>query len=345
MSNPTTTSSSNIEQLKRKVCLAFPIESEPCLSVQNRELEGRVEYKSVINLLGCTVEDMNWNSKKESSINECVELSDQLSDSIQKMLMFKIKVSQNRKLRDKKESLKTEELTKRFKLENAPRKNNYRDGDFRRQQTKDENQKKAIRRESNNSNNNGRLSKSRKQTKPSPTLPTFVENKNETKNNIVYNVTSVIENPGEFIELYCKGKSIPFPEYLLEKSNGVYLCRATFLNERFESRYAFDMDAAKRDASNLIISYIKYKVNCDNDIEFKDVLKRFLAKENDITAEKRNNVQSENKESKVMEEKIKETLVEEAVTPEVDKEQLEIQEIVNSFGNNMFKDGFDFMSY
>nr|AHW68355.1 hypothetical protein NP_c08 [Nosema pernyi] len=336
MSNPTTTSSLNMEQLKRKVCLAFPIESEPRLSVQNRELEGKIEYKSVINLLGCTVENMNWYSKKESAIDECVELSDQFSDSIQKMLMFKVKLSQNRKLTDKRESLKVEEATKRFKLENAARKNNYKDGESRRQQTKDENQKKAIRRESNNSNSNGRSSKSKKQTKSSPSLPTFVENINETKNNIVYNVTSVIENPGEFIEMYCRGKSIPFPEYLLEKSNGVYLCRATFLNERFESRYAFDMDAAKRDASNLIISYIKYKVNCDNDTEFKNALKSFLTNENEIMAEKKN-IQSEHKESK-------EGLVEEVKIPNVDKEQLEIQEIVDSFGNNILKDGFDFMS-
>ncbi|EEQ82265.1 hypothetical protein NCER_101038 [Vairimorpha ceranae BRL01] len=86
-------------------------------------------------------------------------------------------------------------------------------------------------------------------------IPSFSEDTNENKNNIL---TEPKELFSEKISNYCSTKNIAFPEYVFEKSNGVYFCKAFFMNEKFESRYAYDMKAAKEDACRLIISYINY---------------------------------------------------------------------------------------
>lgn len=92
-------------------------------------------------------------------------------------------------------------------------------------------------------------------------VPNFSEDDNETRNNIL------IEYKESFsvnINNYCINNSISHPEYLFEKSNGVYICRAMFMNEKIESRYAYDINVAKEDACNLIWSFIKYKDEIKN---------------------------------------------------------------------------------
>ncbi|WUR03703.1 uncharacterized protein VNE69_06025 [Vairimorpha necatrix] len=86
-------------------------------------------------------------------------------------------------------------------------------------------------------------------------IPSFIEDPNDSKNNILNNSTELYSQK---IAKYCSKKKIKFPEYVFEKSNGVYFCKATFMNENFESRYAYDKNTSKEDASKLIYSYIKY---------------------------------------------------------------------------------------
>lgn len=87
-------------------------------------------------------------------------------------------------------------------------------------------------------------------------IPNFTEDDNETRNNILIENK---ESHNDSINKYCMNNNISFPEYLFEKSNGVYICRAMFMREKFESRYAYDINVAKEDACSLIWSFINYK--------------------------------------------------------------------------------------
>lgn len=93
-------------------------------------------------------------------------------------------------------------------------------------------------------------------------VPTYQEDTNSNQNNIL---TECKESFSEKISKYCNTKNLAYPEYVFEKSNGVYLCRAMFMKEKFESRYAYDVNVAKEDASSLIYSFIKYQETSENE--------------------------------------------------------------------------------
>lgn len=58
---------------------------------------------------------------------------------------------------------------------------------------------------------------------------------------------------------YCMEHKIQFPEYLIEKQNGVFICKAEFLSESFTSKYAYLKEDAKEAVSKMIYKFIEEK--------------------------------------------------------------------------------------
>lgn len=70
------------------------------------------------------------------------------------------------------------------------------------------------------------------------------------------------ENAEAFYNLvknHCTSRGICLPEYVIEKENGVFMCRADFASEKFTSRYAYSKDGAKEDVFRMICKFIQEK--------------------------------------------------------------------------------------
>lgn len=66
-------------------------------------------------------------------------------------------------------------------------------------------------------------------------------------------------NYTELVKNYCIGQKIYFPEYLIEKHNGVFVCTAEFQGENFSSIYAYTKEEAKEGVCKKIFEYIESK--------------------------------------------------------------------------------------
>lgn len=256
----------------------------------------QIEWKALARLFGATVHvEGGFESKDIAKSNTLMEV-DGLIEGVFRMVCFKNKFNKLKKQIESKKPANKQNLSI-TKATNSQEKR------------KVENKQTTT-------------LKPRKRTKQVTTPPVFGDSKRETKNNILYSISNVVKDPGAYIEAYCKKKVVAFPEYLFEKSNGVYLCRATFLNERFESRYAYEMETAKQEVSNLIVSYIKHTSLLVNDNELEEMF-------NECETVNKETVDVAKKKLKGFKEPVKKVKQEDPV-PCDSSYQTEIEEIVNS---------------
>ncbi|KCZ82515.1 hypothetical protein H312_00173 [Anncaliia algerae PRA339] len=59
---------------------------------------------------------------------------------------------------------------------------------------------------------------------------------------------------------YCMNKHLCYPEYIFEKTNGLFICTADFENETFTSKYAYKKEDSKEEVSKKIYEFIKDKM-------------------------------------------------------------------------------------
>jgi hypothetical protein len=67
-----------------------------------------------------------------------------------------------------------------------------------------------------------------------------------------------------YVNNFCSSKNLPFPEYLIEKQNDVYICKAINLKHDFTSKYHFNKEDAKEDTCRKIYVFITEKYNINN---------------------------------------------------------------------------------
>ncbi|KAF9764764.1 hypothetical protein NGRA_0317 [Nosema granulosis] len=251
-----------ISKLKQKMCLGFPIEPEPVVDVEKNESG----FRATMGIFGVTVEDLNWHKTEEDALKEIVEIGDKLIGKIYKMALYKYKTDKTRKM--------SQNQSKEKSLISSKGVNKIQESSTIVPRKQPSYKQLAHKQLANKQPSHKQLAQTQHNKQPSQ-KPKFAEDIKETKSNIIYSVSNMVKNPGEFIEQYCKSKAIAFPEYLFEKSNGVYLCRATFLKERFESRYAYEIETAKREVANLIVSFIRYKILESKDEDCRNLLDQF----------------------------------------------------------------------
>ncbi|KAM0686811.1 hypothetical protein COBT_001960, partial [Conglomerata obtusa] len=106
----------------------------------------------------------------------------------------------------------------------------------------------------------GKLCKTKREAAES-VFSIYIEKKHRKKSDEIMKKSMSDElqngNYNMYINAYCVKNTIEFPEYLLEKQNDVFICKAVFLDENFTSRYFFDKNDAKNDVCNLIYNYIE----------------------------------------------------------------------------------------
>lgn len=61
------------------------------------------------------------------------------------------------------------------------------------------------------------------------------------------------------VKKHCTSRGICLPEYVIEKQNGVFMCRAEFLSETFTSRYAYSKDDVRENVFQMIYKFINEK--------------------------------------------------------------------------------------
>ncbi|KAF7683880.1 hypothetical protein TCON_0920 [Astathelohania contejeani] len=88
----------------------------------------------------------------------------------------------------------------------------------------------------------------------------FIEKENMVEEEDQWRKLSDINYLDE-INKYCISLNIPFPEYIIEKQNEVYLCSAEFRGLTFTSKYFKTKEGAKEDACRLIFNSLKSEVN------------------------------------------------------------------------------------
>jgi hypothetical protein len=74
-------------------------------------------------------------------------------------------------------------------------------------------------------------------------------------------ISSGAESPliySSYIHDYCVKNMVVFPEYTIEKQNGVYMCHAVFMEQTFVSKYSFDQRGAKEDVCRLMYNYLPH---------------------------------------------------------------------------------------
>ncbi|RVD93362.1 hypothetical protein TUBRATIS_001020 [Tubulinosema ratisbonensis] len=58
------------------------------------------------------------------------------------------------------------------------------------------------------------------------------------------------------VKNFCKENKYCYPEYMFEKTNGLFICSAEFENEVFTSKYAYSKEDSKDEVCKMILEYI-----------------------------------------------------------------------------------------
>src|SRR5699024_4644702 len=119
------------------------------------------------------------------------------------------------------------------------------------------------------------------------------------------------------VKNFCKENMYCYPEYMFEKTNGLFICSAEFENELFTSKYAYSKDDSKEEVCKMILDYIKE--NCVNKKE------KVLEKQPNFAVDSK----------KIYEESSEEDVI---IVPDHKKEEelrnkLQLQKIKNMFFN------------
>lgn len=93
-------------------------------------------------------------------------------------------------------------------------------------------------------------------------IPETSKEKTETQRNAEVFCKPFLNSPNgtlfsQIVHKHCTENRECFPEYLVEKQNGVFICKAEFLSESFTSKYAYSKEDAKEDVCKMIYKFIE----------------------------------------------------------------------------------------
>lgn len=81
--------------------------------------------------------------------------------------------------------------------------------------------------------------------------------KNQETKEIKKEEESVEKDFSLLVKEHCKIYKLCYPEYMFEKTNGLFICKAEFDNEEFTSKYAYKKEDAKEEVSKMVHEFIQ----------------------------------------------------------------------------------------